>query len=85
MSFRSARLRAGLKVTDVMKVMQVSDAAVYMWETGLTRPRIANLLKLATLYGCTVDALLTGDDTEEDTPQSAETPPVTAAERGNSL
>ena len=64
MSFRSARLKAGLKVADVQKAMKVSDAAVYMWENRTTRPRAAFLPKLAVLYGCTVDELLAEDDDE---------------------
>lgn len=62
MSFRSARIRAGLKVAEVQKAMQVSDAAVYMWETHATRPRAALLPKLAALYRCTIDELLSEDE-----------------------
>lgn len=58
MSYRSARKKAGLSVQDVMKALGVSDAAVYMWETGVTNPKAANMVKLASLYGCTVDELL---------------------------
>ena len=37
MGFRQARIRAGLSVREVMTEMGVTDAAVYMWETGVTR------------------------------------------------
>ncbi len=58
MSFLSARTKSGLSQRRVAAEMGVSDAAVSMWETGKTRPRAALLPKLASLYGCTVDELL---------------------------
>lgn len=65
MSFREARIKSGKKVADVMELLGVTDAAVYQWETGVTKPRTALLLKLAKFYGCSVDDLLKeecGDD-----------------------
>ncbi len=61
MSFRSARLSAGLSVQQVVEKLQVSDAAVYMWETGQHNPRAGKLLEIAALYRCTVDDLLKAD------------------------
>ena len=58
MSLKSARLKAGKKVTDVMNHLKVSDAAVYQWETGSTRPTVRHLMKLAAFYGCTMEELL---------------------------
>ena len=61
MSFRSARLKAGKKVAEVMEHMGVSDGCVYQWETGITFPTVAKLPKLAAFYGCTVDELLSDE------------------------
>lgn len=61
MGFRSARIKAGKKVTEVMEHMGVSDAAVYFWENGTTHPTIDKLVKLAKFYGVTVEELLTPD------------------------
>lgn len=61
MSFREARKRAGLSVAQVMEALSVSDAAVYWWETGVTRPTAKRLLEVAKLYGTTTDDLLTGN------------------------
>ena len=36
----------------------MTDAAVYMWETGKQAPRASRLPEIAELYGCTVDELL---------------------------
>lgn len=61
MSFRTMRQKAGLSVAQVMKALKVSDAAVYMWETGETTPNGKRLPEIAKLYGCTVDELLKED------------------------
>ena len=55
MSFRSARVAAGLSVRQVIEKLKVTDAAVYMWETGTQAPRASRLPEIAELYGCTVD------------------------------
>jgi len=59
--FRSARIQAGLSVAQVMKILSVSDAAVYQWETGETTPNAKRLPEIAKLYGVTVDDLLSDD------------------------
>ena len=61
MSFLSARTKTGYSHAKVAKDMGVSDAAVSMWETGKTRPRASLLVKLAGLYCCSLDELLTGN------------------------
>lgn len=45
-------------MSEVTKHMGVSDAAVYMWESGETTPRPDKLVKLAAFYETTVDELL---------------------------
>ena len=54
MGFRDARISAGLSVSQVMKNIGVSDAAVYQWETGVTRPNAKRLLEIARLCRCGV-------------------------------
>ena len=61
MGLKSARMKAGLKVYEVMHSLNVSDAAVYQWEKGRTHPSFEHLKQLAELYGCTVDELLKED------------------------
>ena len=65
MSFFSARAKTGLSQAMVAREINVSDAAVCMWETGKTKPRASLLPKIAALYGCTVDELLADDATEK--------------------
>lgn len=62
MGFKKARLNAGKSVAEVVEHMNVTDAAVYQWETGVSKPRTDKLIKLAKFYKCTVDELLKDDD-----------------------
>ena len=66
MSLRTVRLKAGKKVSDVMHQLSVSDAAVYQWEKGTTRPTVRHLEKLAALYGSTMDELLKEENSNDD-------------------
>lgn len=58
MRFKEYRQKAGLTVAEVAQEMGITDVAIYLWETGRCYPRPALLTKLAKLYGCTVDELL---------------------------
>lgn len=59
MSFLSARSKAGLSQAAAAEKLGVAPAAVSQWETGRTSPRAPMLVKVANLYGCTTDELLT--------------------------
>lgn len=61
MSFLSARLASGLSQAAAAKELGVTDAAVCMWENGKHLPRAALLPKVAALYGCSIDCLLSED------------------------
>lgn len=63
--FLSARKKAGLTQREVAAAVGVNQAAVSFWETGAFSPRAAVLLRVAKLYGCTVDELLTADRKSE--------------------
>lgn len=58
MSFKSARVAAGLSVQDVVDILGVSNAAVSLWESGQNKPRTGRLLALAALYHCSIEELL---------------------------
>ena len=62
MGFRTERKKAGKKVSEVMQLLGVSDAAVYCWETGKSMPTADKLVKLAKFYGCPPDALFEPDE-----------------------
>lgn len=58
MGFVTARNNVGLSQRAAASKLGVSNAAVALWETGKTFPRAPMLVKIAKLYGCTVDELL---------------------------
>lgn len=62
MSFRSAREKANISVAQATKLFNVSDAAIYQWETGVTKPTAKRLPEIAKAYGCTIDELMKEDD-----------------------
>lgn len=62
MGLVSARKKAGLSQSEVAKALGITNSAVCQWETGKTAPRAFLLVKLATIYDCTVDELLKSDD-----------------------
>ena len=63
MSFAAARKKAGLNQVDAAKALGVTQGAISMWENGRTKPRSAQIVEIAKLYGVTVDELLREDDT----------------------
>ena len=43
---------------EASKALNVTPAAVCIWESGAAKPTADNLAALARLYGCTTDELL---------------------------
>lgn len=62
MSFAAARKKAGLNQVDAAKALGVTQGAISMWENGRTKPRSAQIVEIAKLYGVTVDELLREDE-----------------------
>lgn len=58
MNFKQLRLSRNMTQEDVATQLGVQRSTVAMWETTNARPRASMLVKLAALYGCTVDDLL---------------------------
>ena len=62
MSFRSARVGAGLTQAAAAARLHVTDSAISQWETGDTMPDSRRLREIAEVYGVTVDELLEEGD-----------------------
>ena len=62
MSFSAAREKAGMTQNEVAKALGVNQSAVSFWESGRNQPRGKQMVKLAKLYGVTVDELLREED-----------------------
>ncbi len=65
------RKKAGLRQEDVAKMLQVHRTTYTKYETDITTPDPAGLLRLATLFGVTVDYLVGREPVDEDTPHEA--------------
>lgn len=58
MELKKLREAAGLRQYELANRMGVKQASVSAWESGAALPSAANLIKLADILDCTVDALL---------------------------
>jgi len=65
-----AKLREakGLTQTEVGEALGVGQTAVSMWETGTNTPRSIHLIKLAKLFGCTIEELLEDKEPKRNNP-----------------
>ena len=61
----SLRRAAGLKQDEVAERLGVSAQAVSKWENDVSCPDISLLPALASLFGCTIDQLLSGEKAPE--------------------
>ena len=55
---KSAREMAGYSRPDVAKILDVTQAAISLWERGETLPSSQNLIKISALYRCSLDWLI---------------------------
>ena len=63
---RERRLRGAIPTQrEVARIIGVKESAVSKWERGISKPRADKLPKLAKLYGCTIEELLS-DVTEKE-------------------
>lgn len=58
LNMRSERVRRGMSAQDVADATGFSVNSILKWEIGKTNPLATNVIKLAELYGCSVDYLL---------------------------
>ena len=52
------RVKSNLTQEEVARELRIDRSSVAKWETGKADPRADMLVKLAKLFGCTVDELL---------------------------
>lgn len=64
MTLKERRIKAGLTQENVAKIVEVDQTAVSLWESG-KRPLLKHRVRLAKLYGCTVDELLSAEQAGE--------------------
>lgn len=57
-AFAKRRQCARLRQKDVARFLQISPTTVSMWESGASYPRAELLPKVAKLYKCSIDDLI---------------------------
>ena len=61
MSYKSARISAGLTLQKAADAIGVTAQAISLWENGKSNPTAENIVKMSEVYGCTTDKLLKGE------------------------
>lgn len=64
MQLLTLRTKAGWSQEFVARQIEVSRQTIMNWESGENKPNVDKAIKLAKLFGVTVDALLADDDTK---------------------
>ncbi len=72
------RTKAGLSQNDLAQALEVSRQSVSKWETGASVPELDKLVKMAGLFGVSLDELVKGKAPEPQ-PEQAPACPLTAA------
>lgn len=62
-AIREYRIKKGISQAQLAKLMETTQAAVAMWETGARMPRADKLPKLAEVLGCSVADLFAKPET----------------------
>ncbi|MGN1190609.1 MAG: helix-turn-helix domain-containing protein [Candidatus Ornithospirochaeta sp.] len=70
----SERKKLGLTQEELGSKLDISRQAISKWEGDISLPDTANLIKLSTLFSCSIDYILIGKkDEESDTPKDQDT------------
>ena len=57
LTLKAARVNAGLSVKEVAEVVGVTEDTMYRYEAGKSSPKIVTAIKLAELYGKSIDEI----------------------------
>ena len=79
MNIKDIRVRKGLTQSDVAAALDVSSVVYSRYETGSRQLPIDTLIKLADVFGCSVDHILGRISTEESTLSEFEQKLLTAS------
>lgn len=58
MGIKKYREAAGMNQKDLADKLNVNQTAVSMWETGKVTPRYDKLVKMAQMFGCSIEDLM---------------------------
>ena len=60
------RKKLGLTQEDLGAKLNISRQAISKWESDISLPDTANLIKLSSLFSCSIDYILNGTEDEEE-------------------
>ena len=66
MGIAAKRKEKNITQHELAKKLNVSPAAVAMWETGARKPRADKLIALSVILDCSIDELLKPDAVEQE-------------------
>lgn len=55
---KNLREKAGYTQTELAKMMGLRQSTIAMWETGRTKPKVDNLIKLCKILNCSIEKIL---------------------------
>lgn len=58
MTFKEARYKAGLTISEASRRIGVSPSTISRWEDGINNPIAFRLPKIAEVYGCDLQELI---------------------------
>lgn len=65
MNLKSIKESRNMTQLELATELKISRSSVAMWESGKISPRVEMLIKLSTLFNCTIDELVKGEKNEE--------------------
>ena len=57
LTLKAAPVNAGISVKEAAKACNVSEGTLYSYEAGRSSPKIGTAIKLARMYGVTIDMI----------------------------
>ena len=79
-SIQRQRVAHGMSQAALAQSLGISRQSVAKWEAGKSRPELEKMIRLCSLFGCTMDELVYGANRHVEAPAEREVPvPVTVA------
>ena len=79
-SIQRQRVAHGMSQAALAQSLGISRQSVAKWETGKSRPELEKMIRLCSLFGCTMDELVYGANRHVEAPAEREVPvPMTVA------
>ncbi len=76
------RTQKGMSQGDLADTLEVSRQSVSKWENNSAVPELEKLMKMAQIFGITLDELVSGEDKQQTTPPSPVSAPTPAVKAG---